>query len=126
MSSDYQNKIKELHIEDFIWLLYFFIIGFNIYSNLLEEEYIKKHDIKLKEKFRTINIYIFSIVLIIYIYFLITNYKRYQKIKYSKLDKQKELTNLAFIASIFFFLGGLLTLYTAIKSKNINDEIAII
>ena len=120
------NELNRLHNEDFIWFIYFFIVGFNIYSNYLEEKYITNHDAKLKSKYRNINIGIFTIALLIYIYFLKVNYDRINELKYDASKKQQELTYLSFITSIFFLVAGIISLYIAIESKKNDDEIGII
>ena len=116
-------ELDRLYREDFIWFIYFFIIGFNLYSNYLEEHYIQNKDIDLKKKFTSINKVVFTIVLLIYIYFLIVSYDRLQENKGS--SKQKEIASLSFISSIFFVIAGIITLYITFQSDNIDEEIGI-
>ena len=120
------NELNRLYREDFIWFIYFFIIGFNIYSNYLEEKYIKNHDIKLKKKYRNINIGVFTVALLIYIYFLIVSFDRIKELKLNSSKKEKELTYLSFVTSLFFIIAGIISLYIAIESKKNDNEIGII
>ena len=120
------SEISRLHREDFIWFIYFFIISFNLYSNYLEEEYIKNKDDNLRKKFRKINVGVFSVVLIIYIYFLIVSYDRIKELKPDSKEKQKQITYLSFISSILFIIAGIISLYIAIESNNIDDEIGLV
>ena len=69
MNSKIENRLKEIKIENFIWIIYLGIIGLSYYSNYLEKDYFINNNTKSKEKYREVLIIIFSILLIIYIYF---------------------------------------------------------
>lgn len=113
------NRIK---IENIIWIIYIFIIGFNLYSNKLEKEYTLTGNKISKEKFKKINKTVLTIILIIYIYFV---YISYQDL-ISSNKKEKKYEYLAFISSILFLIGGTISLYIASNSKDGDEEIAII
>ena len=66
MINSLNNELALLHNEDIIWTIWIIIIFFNLYSNFLEENYLKNKDIKLRKKFRKINEGIFIVVVIIY------------------------------------------------------------
>ena len=69
MNNSIFEKIKETNIEDIIWLTYFFTIIANLYSNYLERDYIKNNNIRSRNLFRQINLYVLVIAFFIYLYF---------------------------------------------------------
>ena len=70
MNSDLENKLKSIDTEDLIWVIYLGIIIFSWYSNSLERKYFLFNDLKAKDKYRDTLIIIFSILLVVYTYFL--------------------------------------------------------
>ena len=42
--NDISGKLKRLRNEDIIWIIYFFIVVFALYSNKLDRDYLLKHD----------------------------------------------------------------------------------
>ena len=101
---------------------------FNLYSNYLEKLYLKTNQRFYKQKFRQINKIVLSVILIIYIYFAYlafmdeTTLTRYKNAN----PKKKRLTDLVFIASILFLVGGVISLYVATKSDDFDEELPLI
>ena len=124
---NYENlneKLKQLKIEDFIWLIYIGIVFLSWYSNSLEKKYFLYNDIISKEKYRKIIIIIFSILVIVYLYFLNDSYKSVKNLKSYDTEKKKSLTKLSFIGSLFIAISGFIFLYIAITDEDINVELA--
>ena len=121
-----KDELSRLHREDFIWIIYFIIIGFNLYSNFLEETFLKNKDIKLQKKFRKINEGIFIIIIIIYIYFVIVSYDRLKELNKNDNFRKKKASFLSLIVSLLFLVGGIISLYLAFEAENLDDEIGII
>ena len=59
MNEELLKKLKQLEIEDFIWLIYIGIIIMSWYSNSLERNFFIYNDLESKEKYRKIIIGIF-------------------------------------------------------------------
>lgn len=118
------NKLRELKIEDFIWLIYIGVIFLSWYSNNLERKYFIYNDLKSKEQYRKILITIFSILIVVYLYFLNDSYKDVKNIKPYDSDKKKSLIKLSFIGSLLIAISGFIFLYIAIKDEDIDVEIA--
>lgn len=118
------RKLKQLKAEDFIWVIYIGIIIMSWYSNSLEGKYFIYNDIESKEKYRKILILIFSILIIVYLYFLKDSYEDLQSIKPYDSDEKKNLTYMAFIASLLIAISGFIFLYIAIMDEEINVELA--
>ena len=123
MNNNVINKIKELEIEENIWIVYLFIIFLSFYSNNLEKKYFLYNDINSKEKYQEIIIIIFTILLIIYFYFLYSSYKELKNIDHFN-NKKNELTHLAFIAALLLTISGIIYLYIAIEDNNLDVELA--
>jgi len=119
-----EERIKELNIEDFIWTIYIGIIFLSFYSNNIERKYFLSKEKKFKVKYRTINIIIFSILLIVYLYFLNSSINDLKKLKQSDNEAKKKLIYLSFIASLCITISGLIFLYIALKDQNLDVELA--
>mgnify|MGYP007131989769 CR=1 FL=1 len=74
------ETLNEIRIEDYIWIIYIFLAIFAIVSNYFEKEYLKKHDKKDENTFRTINTEIFIVTFLIYLYFVYINYKHIKRL----------------------------------------------
>ncbi len=118
------NKLKEINIENMIWVLYIGIIILSYYSNYLEKKYFINKDIKSKEEYRKIIIIIFSILVIVYFYFLNDSYQGIKELNINDSKKKKDLVYLSFIASLLIFISGIIFLYIAIEDEELNVELA--
>ena len=119
-----EEKLTQLKIEDFIWIIYIGIIFLSWYSNNLERDYFINENINSKEKYRKIIIFIFSILNIVYFYFLQDSQKSIQNLNPSSSKKRKELTYLSYIASYLISISGILFLIIAISDTDMNVELA--
>lgn len=118
------EKLKELKIEDFIWFVYIGIIFLSWYSNSLERNYFIFNDQISKEKYRKIIIIIFSILVIVYFYFLSDSYKSLKSLNQFDSKKKQDLVYLSFIASLLIAISGLIFLYIALEDEDLNVELA--
>ena len=118
------KKLKQLKIEDFIWIIYIFIIFLSWYSNSLERKYFIYNDLESKEKYRKIMIFIFSILIVVYLYFLKDSYTDLENINPFETEDIKKLTFLSFVGSLLIFVSGIIFLYIAIKDEELNVELA--
>lgn len=115
------ETLKEVRIEDYIWYIYIFLAVFALISNYYEREYLKKHEKKDENIFRTINTEIFIITFIIYLYFLYINYKHVKRLDSNSSPKQILLANLGLISAILFLIGGGISLYISIVGEDEDD-----
>ena len=118
------EKLKELTTEDYIWLIYIGIIILSWYSNSLERKYFIYNDINCKNKYREIIIIIFSILLIIYLYFFKNSMKSIHELKPTDNLKKRKLTELSAIGSLLIVISGIIFLYIAYTDTDIDVEIA--
>ena len=123
MNSEIEDRLKEIKIENFIWLIYLGIIGLSYYSNYLEKDYFINNNIRSKEKYREILIIIFSILLIVYIYFFYDSYSSLKDLnKYSE-EKQKKIL-LSSLGSFLILVSGIIFLYLAYVDNDLDVELA--
>jgi len=90
MNNNINEQLKRIRIEDFIWVINFFIIFFAFMSNDYEENYIKTRNKEYSRIFHTINIDIFIVIFLINVYFLYLRYQALQNLK-STSTKQEVL-----------------------------------
>lgn len=121
---DINSKLKEIQIEDFIWIIYIFLIILSWYSNSLERKYYLYNDLYSKEKYRKILILIFSVAIVVYLYFLKSSIDDLKNIKYSDTSKKKNLTYLSFIGSLLIAISGFIFLYISYVDHDIDVELA--
>ncbi len=116
--------IKEIETENFVWIIYLFIIGLSFLANKFEKDYYINGNIDDKEKYRIINIFIFSVVLVIYIYFFKENIKSVNKLNCNDSYEKIMFNKLNLLATSLIVIAGIIYLYIAIKDKNLETEIA--
>ena len=124
MSEETINRLKQLNIEDFIWTIYIGIIVLSFYSNSVERKYFIYKNNKDKRKYQKINIIIFSILLVVYLYFLKCSIDDLKNLKETDKYKKKELVILSFFASLAIVISGSLFLYIAFIDEDLDIELA--
>lgn len=118
MSDNIQKRLKQITTENKIWIIYLFIIFFSYYANKLETDYFLTGNLKAKNQYRKTNILIFSVLLIIYLYFekgALDDYIKNPNDNYNKL---------LLAASSFVLLSGIIFLSVLIADKDLQTEIA--
>lgn len=125
MNNTLLKKLKEIKTEDLIWIVYFFIIVANLYSNFLERDYIKNKNIKSRNLFRNINLYVLIIAFFIYLYFVFLSYDSVKNLRKDATDKKVFLTHLTLISAILFLIAGALNIFIQ-KNSFGDDEIGLI
>ena len=121
---DLSNKLKQLDIEDFIWIIYIGIIILSFYSNSLERNYYINKDNYCKNRYLSINQIIFFILIIVYLYFLKDSIDSIRSLKSSDPIKKKKLVYLSFIASLLIAISGFIYLYISFVNDDLSVEIA--
>jgi amino acid transporter len=119
-----ENKLKQLDIEDFIWLIYIGIILMSWYSNSLERDFFVNNNEVSKTKYRNIIIIIFSVLVAVYAYFFKDSLDDVKNLKPTDTKKKRNLISISFIASTLILISGLMFLYIAIEDEELNVELA--
>lgn len=123
MNKDINSMIKEIHVEDFIWVINFFIILFALMSNDYQENFIKTKSKKSYDIFHTINLEIFIVVFLINVYFLNLRYKSLKSLRTNASKQQILNANLNYLAAIIIVIGTFIYFYTEFFGANIEEEI---
>lgn len=118
------DRLRELKIEDFVWVIYIGIIILSWYANSEERNYFLNNNLNSRERYRAVMIFIFIILVIVYSYFLTDSYESLKKLKPNDPEQKKQLTYISFIGSLLVFISGILFLYIVIKDETIDVEIA--
>ena len=104
--------LKTIQIENYVWILYLILIGLSFYANYEEEKY------------RCLNIIIFSIALLVYLYFFYDNYKNVMERDINTSCSKAFYDDLNLLASTLILIAGAIFLYIAISDINLETEIA--
>lgn len=118
------EKLKILNTEDYIWLIYIGIIFMSWYSNSLERKYFTENDIESKTKYQKIMVLIFTILIVIYLYFLKESINDIKNLKPWDTPKKKNLVYLSFLSSLLIAISGFIFLYISIVDENLDIELA--
>lgn len=123
-NNELNEKLKQITIEDYIWIIYIGIIFLSWYGNSFERKYYTTKDLNSKTKYQNITILIFSILIIVYLYFLKSSINDIKNIKPYYSKKKKDLIYFSFIGSLFVTLSGIVFLFIALTDNNLDVEIA--
>ena len=93
-------------------------------NKTLERKYYIYNDHISKEKYRKSLLFIFSILVVVYFYFLKNSIDDINNLKPWDTDSKKELVNLSFVASLLIAASGFIFLYIALRDEELNVELA--
>ena len=119
-----EERLKDIKIEDFIWIIYLGIIALSFYSNDLEKKYFLNNDLESKKKYQDSLVLIFSILIVVYLYFLQSSVEDINSLSEFDSNKKKNLVYLSFIGSLLIAISGFIFLYIALSDENIDVELA--
>lgn len=122
--NDRLDKLKDIEIENKIWIIYIGIIILSWYTNSKEKTFLLYNDEKTKKEYQNLLILIFSILVIIYYYFAKDSYDKLININEFDSDKKKHLLYFSFIASFLILISEIIFLNIAIQDDQIDVELA--
>lgn len=121
---DRLDKLNDIKIENYIWVIYIFIIILSWYANSEEKNFLINQDEKSRKEYQNLMILIFTILVIIYYYFAKSSYDDIKELKINDTNKKKILTYMSFLGSFLVLISGIIFLTIAINDENIDVEIA--
>ena len=121
---DRLDKLNDIKIENYIWVIYIFIIILSWYANSKEKNFLINQDEKSRKEYQNLLILIFTILVIIYYYFAKSSYDDIKKLKLNDTNKKKVLTYMSFLGSFLVLISGIIFLTIAVNDENIDVEIA--
>lgn len=117
MNSRLAEKLRNLKVSDYIFIIFIVISLSGIYADHKEKDALIHKDLKGKEKAHNIRMIALIASLLIYIFFLNT------RIKSTEERVSKFLNNLDILATILFIIGGIIFIYT--EYKGVDDSIIL-
>jgi len=123
--NDFFRKLNLLKQEDFIWLIYFFIITFAIISNKFERNYVITNNQISLNNAKKINSTILIVAFFIYLYFVIVTIENFDILKRNSSKKEVRVAFERLIANILFLVAGAIALYADFDNNTIGTDIAI-
>ena len=118
------EKLHDIRVENYVWIIYIIIIGLSYYANSKEVKYLLNDDEKSKKDYQNLMVLIFSILLVIYAYFTKDSYDDVKKLKPYDSNKKKILIHASFYGSLLILISGIIFLCIAIVDDEIDTEIA--
>ena len=122
--NDKLDRLNDIKIENYIWVIYIGIIVLSWYANSKEKKYILYNDENSKEEYQILMIVIFLILLFIYYYFAKDGYDDVKNLNVFDSQKKKNLTYASFIGSALVLVSGIIFLTIAILDEEIDIEVA--
>ncbi len=118
------DRLKDIQIENLVWVIYIGIIVLSWYANSKEKQFILFQDEKSRQEYQNLLILIFTILIFIYFYFTKDSYEDLQSLQKDDTSKKKILTYTSFTGSVLILISGFIFLGIAILDDNIDTEIA--
>ena len=119
MNIDYE-RLKEIKINDVIFVVYIVISIAAIICNNIEEDNIKNNKESTKV-ITSIRSAIIIVGILIYLYFVYTSYKNFKNPDKNLSNKDKKANNYALLSSILFLIASIIVFY--VNLSNTNEEI---
>ena len=123
MIDELEERIGAIQQENFVWIIYLVIIGISYYANKLEIDYFKTNNEESAKWYRYLEILVFSIVTIIYLYFTIKDYMEVMSLSDDDSYNKKKYAYLSLISDVAVLFAAGILLYIAIDDRDIEAEI---
>lgn len=124
--NDLNKKLKRLRNEDIIWIIYFFIVVFALYSNSLDREYLLNNNKFSYRKEKYINTGIFFVAFFIYLYFVLLLTEDLSNMERNFNNEKYRSTFIQLIAALLFLIGGSIYLINEFVRKDDEFDVGII
>ncbi len=119
-------KLQRISEENFIWVVYFFIIIAALLSNAYEKYFLETGDYRKQKIFKTLNITIFCVAFFIYLYFVLISYENVHELRESSNKKEVTSAHVQLIASLLFLVAGGLALYAELNREDPDTDIGVV
>ncbi len=121
---DKLKKLKEIKVENVIWIIYIGIIILSWYANSKEKKYLLYDDLLSRKEYQNLLVIIFTILLVIYYYFVKSSYDDMMNLTAFDSIKKQMLTKFSFLGSFLILISGTIFLILAILDDEIDIELA--
>ena len=125
MDNELENRLKEINIEDIVFVIFIIIIIMSYIANEFEKKYFIYRNDKDKKIYYYLQIIIFLIVVAVNVYYVYISYLEVESLKCKEYSNKKKYAQLDLVAGLFALVASSIILYIAIDDKNINAEISL-
>ncbi len=122
----FSRQLKLLKEEDFIWLIYFFIVTFALVANYFERNYLLTQNQTSQKKAQKITTTILVVAFFIYLYFTLVSFDNLEYLKRNSNQKEVRVAFERLIANILFLTAGAIAIYADYDSNSTNIDIGIL
>ena len=125
---DFERELNKLNINDFIWLIYFFIVLFSLISDSFQRKYLLTNNKNYRNIGRGITLTLLVTAFFIYLYFVIDSIEDINilKNKNSSTERERRVALERLITTLVFLVGGALSIYTEVDDKGGDIDLAIL
>lgn len=121
----FSRQLKQLKEEDFIWLIYFFIVTFALIANRFEQNFLETQNKISQKKAQKITTTILVVAFFIYLYFTLVSFDNLEYLKRNSNNKDVKVAYERLLTNIFFLIGGAIAIYADYDSNSSNTDVAI-
>ena len=122
----FSRQLKLLKEEDFIWLIYFFIVIFALIANRFEKNYLLTQNNISQKYAQKITTTILIVAFFIYLYFTLVSFDNLEYLKRNGNTKEVKVAFERLISNILFLVAGAVAIYADYDSNTNNTNIGII
>ena len=116
------NRLQQIEFENKIWIIYLIIIGLSYWSNYYEKDYFINNNLNSKNNYKTLNTFIFTMLVLIYAYFEKDALNSF--FNKNKSNIVHNYDTLILIATTLVLISGIIFLYVVLVDNNLDEEIA--
>lgn len=119
-----KERLDIIRQENIIWIIVIILILVSLYGNSIEAKFFRNNDIEAREKYIKIQMGIFTVALIIYIFFFVDSYSSYSKLSACDSKKKIQLTEANLIATSLVLIAGIIFLGIVFFDDDLETEVS--
>lgn len=110
----FEDDIKRLNFEDYIWIIFAVLSFLNIYGDNLQKEFLITNNKSYENKANDVFLFVLIIGFFIYLYFLYRNYRIFLQTR----DEEKGLFLIKLMGSALLLSGSICLIYFQYKQTD--------
>jgi len=125
MNNNLRSRLREIEVENFIFIIFIIIILLSYIANDYEKKYFINNNDDYRYKYYYLQIFIFTIIIIINLYYVLISYMDVRNLSIYDSSKRRKYAYLDLIASLSALVATFIILYIAITDIDIEAEISL-